>query len=234
MSGTPLVLGGPLSPLAWGAGFVEASLDDAVEALEAWWRSIRRRYRLEPTSGLLLAQLRRLDPLEAPYTCHLLVGTRSSWTACFDNSIGGGDQTSWCAQLSRELGTRCVLAEHVPPEHYPYPSTQLELLGPEGEPPLLYIRTLSAGVYDDERWEWYAAGPPQSWEDVTRYTVPRIRDRLDRDLLVHYLACLGITVDEPEFYGDGVLVRKRSPMLVRLRGRRETIASLQREYGIAA
>ena len=88
----PLVLGGPLSPLAWGVGFLEAPLDDAVAAVERWWRSLRRRHRHERTSGPLRDQLRLLDPLESHYTRYLLVDTRSAWVACFDNSLGGGDQ----------------------------------------------------------------------------------------------------------------------------------------------
>ncbi|MBY5163697.1 hypothetical protein [Salsipaludibacter albus] len=46
---------------------------------------------------------------------------------------------------------------------------------------------------------------------MERYDARRIRDRFDRELLVDYLAALGIAVDDPDFYGDGRTLRQRVP-----------------------
>jgi hypothetical protein len=68
-------------------------------------------------------------------------------------------------------------------------------------------RTLSA-VATDGRWEWYASGTPFPFEDLNRYTARRIRDRLDRELLVHYLQELGIDADQDTAYGLGIIVQQ--------------------------
>jgi len=41
-----------------------------------------------------------------------------------------------------------------------------ELLGPSGQPPLYYIRTLQAHA-NDERWTWHENGTPQPFEDTS-------------------------------------------------------------------
>jgi hypothetical protein len=122
-----------------------------------------------------------------------------------DNSRGGGDSVSWVGYLSGVLKCRGVIASHVPPSQYPYPSTQFELLGPGGKKPLGYVRTVSAGIYDEGRWRFLVSGEPQSFEDPSAYGSKRIRDRFNRALLVQYLAALGIAVDDPSFFRTGLL-----------------------------
>jgi hypothetical protein len=117
-----------------------------------------------------------------------------------DNGRSGGDSVSWVGYLSEVLKCRGVIARHVPPTQYPYPSTQFELLGPEGEPPLFYIRTITAGIYDEGRWRFEAHGEIQPFESTDRYTAPRIRNRFDRPLLIDYLMSLGIRADDPAFF----------------------------------
>jgi hypothetical protein len=88
---------------------------------------------------------------------------------------------------------------------------------PDGE-----VRWLSAGIFDDGRWEVEALGEPQPFEEAER--------PLDRELLLRYLTDLGIEADEPDAYGEGVLVRTRGPW----RPRTSTIAEAQGEYGIGS
>ncbi len=52
------------------------------------------------------------------------------------------------------------------------------------------IRTVGATATDG-RWAWDESGQPLPFEDVSRYGARRKRDRLDRELLVQYLAALG-------------------------------------------
>jgi hypothetical protein len=70
------------------------------------------------------------------------------------------------------------------PLHGPgHAATQLWVLGPEGEAPLMYERTLAAYARDG-RWSWDVSGTAQPFEQPSRYTVRRIRDRFDRPLLI--------------------------------------------------
>ena len=221
MAGFPgrVVFGGPLSPVGWRVGFLEAPFSEVTDAELRWldelgnWVLRFRTERLGPQP--ILDQLTRLDPLQTPPKRQLLVANGATWTAHFTNDHLGGDSTSWVGYLTGVLRCRGVIATHIPPGHYSYPSTQFSLHGPEGE-----RRWVSAGIYDKGSWEFEALGDPQPFELAER--------RLDRDLLLHYLTAVGIEADEPAAYGDGMLIRTRGPW----RPRTSSVAETQREYGI--
>ena len=137
--------------------------------------------------------------------------TKSDWTACFDNSSLGGDQASWVGYLSGRLDCEAILATHIPVNQYPFPATQFQLLGPQGERPLRYVRTVSAGIFDEGHWRFLTSGAPQSFEDVEAYARRRIRDRLTRDLILEYLSSFGIAADDPDFYDGGAMVEEIRP-----------------------
>jgi hypothetical protein len=139
-----------------------------------------------------------------PYKRRLLVGTRSSWTAVFDNSRAGGDIFP-PTYLATEKGRRAVAVHHSPIGQSRYPATQFHLFGPTGEPPLMYVRTIDAGIFDEGRWLFETAGEAQPFEDVEAYNRRLIRDRFTREMLLDYLAALGIYADEPTFYKAGAL-----------------------------
>jgi hypothetical protein len=94
------------------------------------------------------------------------------------------------------------------------------------KPPLMYLRTLAAHA-EDGRWSWYESGTEQAFEDPSRYTRRRIRDRLDRPLLIDYLASMGISADDPDFYGAGVSVRQHVNYPVR----RLTAEQVRKDFG---
>lgn len=178
--------------------------------MQSWLRERGEKWRETSVEGPLLGQLLRLAPLQMPAGRELLVETTGGWTMNADNSRGGGDSVSWVGYLSEVLHCRGVIASHVPPNQYPYPSTQFELLGPSGKPPLHYVRTISAGIYDEGRWRFLVSGEPQLFEDPTAYSSRRIRDRFDRALLVRYLSALGIFVDDPAFFRNGVMIENQA------------------------
>ena len=109
---------------------------------------------------------------------------------------------------------------------YPYPATSFEIFSPEGEPPLMYLRTVSAGIYDEGRWRFDASGVVQSFERPELYESRLVRDRLTRSVLLEYLAAMGIEADEPDWYRGGVLYENESPD----RPRTLTIAQARDEY----
>jgi len=167
-----------------------------------------------------------LQPLQTPPQRELVVSTSGGWTAHFDNSLLGGDSVSWVGHLSRLFDCRGVIATHIPRGQYSLPATQFELLGPNGEKPLRYVRTVSAGIFDEGHWRFEAYGDEQPFEEVEAYSRRLVRERLTRAMLLRYLSALGVEADEPAFYGDGVLVERR----VRFRSRTMTLDEARRDY----
>ena len=200
-----VVFGGGLWPIGWSIGFVARPLRETYGRYREW--GLKARFD-ELGRRPIRELLQHLLPFEAPYTRRLLVETRSGWTAIFDNSRGGGDPTPPTSYLAAG-DVQGVIATHIPREQYSLPSTQFHLLGPNGEPPLFYVRTVDAGVYDSGRWEFETWGQPLPFEETHAYGERRVCDRLNRDLLLRYLAALEIDADDPHFYGEGVLVQQR-------------------------
>jgi hypothetical protein len=215
-----VVFGGPLWPVGWRVGFLEAPFPHVVDAHRRWLDELSSwllRFRAAPLGAEPIRdQLARLDPLQSPPKRQLDVAHGPSWTAHFTNDHLGGDSVSWVAHLCGLIECRGVIATHIPVGQYPYPATRFELYAPDGKD----VRSVSAGIFDDDRWEVEAFGRPQPFEDIERV--------LDRELLLRYLTELGIDADEPDAYGEGVLVRTRGPW----RPRTSTIAETQREYEI--
>lgn len=259
-----VVFGGPLSPLGWSVGFVEAPLPDVLEAMRRHWAYLEHvdpmeehireqraqgvrietyygplapREKQKPTYRItelgregILEQLGRLDPLQSPPMRELVASLDPGWTANFTNDHLGGDSDSWAHNLCEALGCRALLATHIPSNHYSYPATQLTLLGPGGDPLLHHVRTISAGVFEEERWQFEVIGEAQTFEDVERYGTRRIKDRFNREILLEYLAAFGVEPDNPDQYGEGVLVETLAKWDVRT----SSVAATQREYGIVA
>lgn len=201
----PPLLGRTRSPVGWVVGFVQAPAVDVLEADLGWRRGLGQRLEVSPPTQFP-ACLSLLEPLEAPWTTELVIDC-GRWTAYLNNDKNGGDPSAAAGELARQLGTRCVIAMHSPPHGPGHASTQMWVHGPEGEPPLMYERTLAA-TCQDGRWSWYESGRPLPFEDVARYGARRIRERFDRGLLVAHLHELGIEVDDPTWFGPGVRVRQ--------------------------
>jgi hypothetical protein len=104
-------------------------------------------------------------------------------------------------------GCDAIEALHIPAKQYPYPATSFEITSPRAPGPLHSLRSVAAGKYDSGRWQFVATGEVQPFEETERYGAKRIRDRLDREMLVRYLATLGINADDPTFWVGGVLLQ---------------------------
>jgi hypothetical protein len=197
------LLGGRASPVGWSVQYLDAQVDEVRAAVEEARRGT-------PITVFPAKQypdvLFDLPPFEAPWTRELLLEC-GDWTAYLNNFVNGGDSNAIGPAVARRMNIRCVVAEHTPRYGPGHAGTQLRVSGPAGEPPMFYERALSA-VATDGRWQWYASGSPFPFEDLNRYTARRIRDRLDRELLVHYLQELGIDADRDTEYGLGVIVQQ--------------------------
>ena len=222
---TGFFLGGALAPLGLSVSFLRRPVDEVRDALVTWRRQELQQVVEESGPIQFPACTSLLDPLEAPWTVELLVGS-GGWTTYLNNFINGGDPTAAAPYLGTRLGCDCIVAMHAPRHGPGHASTQLWIMGPGGEPPQMYVRTIAAHA-EDGRWSWRASGPLQAFENAERYTARRIRDRFDRGLLVEYLAAMDIRVDDLTFYGEGFGFRQ----IVRYKRRQETAAQVRARFG---
>jgi hypothetical protein len=220
-----VVFGGELSPIGWRVGFVERPLSVVRDTVSAWGD----RGEVSETELALpvLDQLAELLPLEMPFTRRLLVDTRAGWTAHFDNERLGGDPQGWIGSLASFHDCPGVIASHVPRGQYPYPSTQFWLLQRGADGHWDYVRTVTAGVFDSGRWLFDTSGEVQPYEETDAYGGRLGRNRFTREMLLRYLAALGIDADNPDFYGPGVLYQESADW----RRKTLTLDEARREYG---
>jgi len=200
------LLGGAASPIGWSVQYLQTPARTLVEALVTWRCELGQDVEVRPARAYPDV-LHDLLPFEAPWTRELVMPCGDGWAAYLNNFVNGGDPTAAGPAMGRRLRVRCVMAEHAPLDGPGHQSTQLWVEGPDGEPPLMSERTLSATATDG-RWEWHVSGRPFGFEDVTRYSARRIRDRFDRPLLLHYLRALGIPADDDAAYGPGVVLQQ--------------------------
>jgi hypothetical protein len=201
------LLGGPWSPIGWSVGFVEADLTTVADTPLRWRRALGHDLRVDWELPRSPQCLRRLESLQAPPR-ELLMAHGNGWTAYLNNHLDGGDPVPAGSVVAKLLGVHGVVAIHQPPTTVGHASTQLQVLGPEGEPRLRYARTLAAHA-EDGRWTWETSGTPLPFEDPSRYRARLVRNRLTRQMLVAYLTALGIGVDHDQRYGRAVLATQR-------------------------
>ena len=221
-----MFLGGTTWPIGWHVGFLNRPYSEVVDATRAWGR-VEHWVDSELPAMALPERLQRLAPLQMPPKRELVLPAGERWTARLDNGLDGGDSVSWVGQISSVLGCQGVLATHIPIGQYAFPCTMFELVGPDGPPPLHYIRSITAGIFDNGRWHFDLHGKQLPFEEPDAYSARRKRDRFIRPMLVRYLAALGIMVDDPEIYG-------RASTLIESRGdyesRAMTITQARAEY----
>jgi hypothetical protein len=177
-----------------------------VDHLTTWRRELGHKLEQRAVPSLS-SVVTALEPFEAPWTREVLFDC-GEWTAYLDNGLYGGDPTACAPYLSASMDVECCIATHSPSYGPGHAQTSLEVLGPNGTPPLMYVRSITAHA-EDGRWSWRTSGEPQAFEDVERYNARRIRDRFPRSLLIEYLQKMGISADDEGFYGHGVAISQR-------------------------
>lgn len=191
--------------------FLEAPLDRLADALVGWLRQMGRTTTADPLAEGFPEVLHHLEPLTfGSHPRELLVATRSDWTAYFDCSVRGTDTTGAVPYLCRVLSCRGVTVEVIPhvgaAPNRRLGSMQFGLLGPT-RTVLNNIRSVAA-VHNGHRWEFVAHGDPQPYEELDRYQLRRIPDRLTPDMIERYCQALGIDPFDPAYYRDeAILVR---------------------------
>ncbi len=85
-------------------------------------------------------------------------------------------------------------------------------MGPRRPDNLNYVRTISAVDEGGGNWEFHQSGKPFPFEDLSRYSAQRIRDRFRVELLLGYLSHFDIDLFDAEFYrGPAVMIEHTAP-----------------------
>lgn len=72
-----------------------------------------------------------------------------------------------------------------------------------------FERVVRAATNDNGRWTFYQSGEPMSFEDTSRYSLKRIRDRLPHDLLEQYANNLGLSLRIEQDLNPCYVIRRR-------------------------
>lgn len=214
-------LGGELRPAGTAIAFLRRSLADVRDEIVRWRTGLGQQLDVR-TQLTFPSCVDSLDPYEWPWQTELLIDC-GAWCMYTNNQIGGGDSSASAGYLGRALACELVQAVHVPKYPPGHAATNLVIQAPDDT-----CRRVIAAHAEDGRWSWQTYGDPLPFEKVERYTARKIRDRLDRPLLVEYLASYGIRVDDPSFYGAATVVRQ---IITFPKQRRETAAETRADRG---
>lgn len=190
---TTILFGGTACPLGLNVQFLQAPEAEVIASFLDGLNTTSS----TATGSSFPDAVGQLLPFQAPWT-RMLTASVGDWTALANNFIGGGDSSAPSPAIARRLGVPCVVATHAPRYGPGHAQTQLEVYGPSGKPPLMYVRAISASATDG-RWAWYESGEPLPFEQTSRYTERLKRNRFDRPMLLDYLSALGIPVDDSDY-----------------------------------
>jgi hypothetical protein len=212
-----MLLNDECSPTTDEIGFIELPVDKATEIVTGRWKpSIP--LRVSHHTGPLKDVLYKLLPLTSlERRRRVFIQTASRWTAYFDNGWRGTDAFAVISNLAehRCMGMRVV----ADPESYggvrrrvDSPSIIWDVYGPDPNPTLNYVRTISAADEGGGHWEFHQSGDPLPFEEVSRYSARRIKDRFPVELLLEYLKHFDIDLFNPDFYsGPAAMIEFTSP-----------------------
>lgn len=207
------------APVTSSIGFLRLSLDDAVDALAGWRRSLTSGAVMTEDGGGFPGCLRLLAPLVSGARPRELLVAAGAWTAYFDCSLHGTDAVSTVGYLTQAAGCPGLAVCAVPRtirgkgwRQGRHGAVQFEMFGPDRTEFLNYVRTVSASV-DGDRWLFSASGAQQWFEEPAAYQARQVRDRFTSAMLERYCQALGVDVFNPAAYGPrSVLVRSDVPV----------------------
>lgn len=205
-----MLLNGRFSPLTFGIGFWEAPNKQAVDSFIKWISTTPRAkdatIQITTIVGDLETVFRAMFPLvRVSRTSYLFIGTRTSWTAFFDNSVAGAD-LNCVPVLCERMNCRAVRVDAV--KHTLKKDlgtsgcTQLSVFKPETQtgksPAYTRVRWLYCGY--EAKWEFLQDGVPYPFENTANYSVKPIRDRFTPAMLSEYLQHFDIELFDKDFY----------------------------------
>ena len=89
-----------------------------------------------------------------------------------------------------------------------YRAAEMRISSPSDEYPINEFIVYGGGkrqrivrsMRDSPRWQFYAEGEVQPYENVSAYNARRVKERLTRELTLQYLSAWGAPVQEPAFW----------------------------------
>lgn len=121
------------------------------------------------------------------------------WSVLLTNGPLGTDVGMLPSLATREWGCRAIRATCVEAREHAFPARVLEVFGPDGAPPLMVVRSITA-MNDGGRWVFETFGEPFAFERLDEYQHRLKRCRFTCSLLYEYLRELGVHIDcEPDW-----------------------------------
>lgn len=197
-----------LAPLTHSWGFLEVPFRRAVDEAVRWTETTVSKVNVRHFEKPLADALCTLEPLITPPRKKLLLSTKSSWVAYFDNGINGGDPSSFVGYLSQHLKCRGLAVNCIPHTvsstekggKGTYGAVGFELYAPEKRDWLNLERSITV-MNDRGEWTFETNGTVQQFEKTERYKAKEIQDRFTSELLEEYCGALGIRLFDQDFYG---------------------------------
>lgn len=205
------ILGDDFAPITSAAGFIRLPLEEAAEAVAAWWRSLAPPVAVDVVDRPFPMSLCALLPLEVGRRSRaLLVRQTNGWTAYFDCLATGTDPVSAMIAIARTSQCDAVAIRSEPTTPRRFGSVQFEIYGAKPTHFLNIVR--SVAVYQDTAgWEFSASGEVQPFERTEAYVSRDRRHRFTSDLLNEYCNALGFAPFDERAYRDSALVSATAP-----------------------
>lgn len=188
-------------PVTEELGLVDAPVEAVVDTYDAWNREHGTTQHRRMVDTSLADAFAALPPLSMELRRTVFVATRVGWTAFFRSGITGSDPTSSMSQLAKRLRVVAMSVGITPPSAT-LPAVRWFVFAPPalGGDALLYERRVVYAINEGGRWAFYQKGEPYPFEQSERYDARRKRDRFPPQLLIQYLAALGLAPFEEAFY----------------------------------
>ena len=200
-------------PVTYDFGLIKAPIDAVLNTRHRQYLDHGSDCKLQELNQSLELCLKALEPLSFQHTKEMFLCTKFGWTVYFANGTRGSDPSLPMMQLSKALGA-CAMRVCKTPVEATYQAVIWEVYdtAKSGADKFGYRRSIAA-ANDGGSWVFEQSGTPFPFEDLERYTAPRIRDRFTEDLLCEYLREIDIPQisDNELMIGDvckgGILVR---------------------------
>jgi hypothetical protein len=201
------LLNGEFRPTTDSSGFLEAPCDLVMKTMKQWHAELRFREEIIEIRGAVGDALQALYPLETQQSREVIVPTQNGWTAYWSSNWRGTDCSGFLGYLHKRIGCRGLEVCHAPQNlrresvcsKGTWGATMLAILCPEAKSQLGYERVIAA-ANDGGKWIFEAFGEPLDFEDVSRYTARRVRDRFTPETLVNYLKHFNVYPFDDNFY----------------------------------
>lgn len=192
-----------LAPLTYSIGFLNAPITTVADTITQFLTKVGKHGKAHRLSGSLENNLLHLQPLTIGSHPRLLLTstTTPDWTALFDAHARGQGVAQDVSIMAGKLKVRgyyvgCSLTSSVATNSLG--GRHFRVLGPEqllGE-----IRSIDLIENNPGKWYFEVGGEVQPYENLDAYSNRRRTQRLTDDMLLDYIAAVGLHPWDENFY----------------------------------